>query len=851
MGREFAAGWSLIILLFLSACANPETKAIATAGLDLTVRVVAPLEVSLSWNPVAGSEGYDLERKSGEEAFVLLVSFADANANQTTYIDRAIEEGKTYTYRLTANVAGSPAESDEASVEVTPEAVEPPAPEAPPEDPTFPEPTLPTQDFVLSALTWAYANDATTTGEPSKDFSGNGGVLSVAGQDYSQGLGTQLSANLNSEIAYALNGNCTTFRAKVGIDDATSSQNPVVFQLFADGVKVWGSGVVNRGEAARETGDISVLEKAQLILLVRTDVSVTTPVAPQPEPTPQEPNPQEPNPDPTNPEPIPQPEPTPEPVPEPTPEPVEPPRPLDDLPVYANWLEGTLTCSSQPTLAAETFVKGSWGPVFEWQGLVATHLANLPDGRVLSWSSWDKTKQGGTQDDFKENTTGYVWNPLDNSFVEMNNPNHDMFCAGLAVLPNGDVFAGGGGNETNLYKTSVFEVANNAYAWRSGPQMVRDHWYGTAVALPSGGVVMSMGSDRGWNSTEVLADGTSTTETWDLLDGADTGPVMATIGTPTSDIPQPNDPTSSEYEVRGWYPYLSVAPNGNLFDAGPVPRLYEFDLTGEGSVTQVGSRNDQLRTWGTYVMYDEGKILVAGGAVIRGEGATNTAVTIDLSGESLEVTPAPDMAFQRAFQSAVMLPTGEALMVGGNTTGEQFTSEAAVLESEVWNPATNTWRTLAAEARPRTYHSAALLLPDGRVLAAGGGLCGRNGCAPGIDEPNGEIYSPPYLFNPDGTLAERPVISAAPERIGYSETFSVSVNGRDIQKFSLIKLSSITHGINTDLRYLSVPFVKGEDPNYTLTSFDNPNILTPGYYFLFAVDDKGVPSVSKTVLVAR
>jgi galactose oxidase len=64
-------------------------------------------------------------------------------------------------------------------------------------------------------------------------------------------------------------------------------------------------------------------------------------------------------------------------------------------------------------------------------------------------------------------------------------------------------------------------------------------------------------------------------------------------------------------------------------------------------------------------------------------------------------------------------------------------------------------------------------------------------------------------------------------------------------------LSSITHGINTDLRYLSVPFVKGEGSSYILTSQENPNILTPGYYFLFAVDDKGVPSVSKTVLVAR
>jgi NPCBM/NEW2 domain/Domain of unknown function (DUF1929)/Galactose oxidase, central domain len=795
MRKLTRVGWLCVVLLYLNACTTSDKKALTLAKLDLTVTVLSPLEVSLSWTTAEGAETYTLERKSEDEENFAVVASLDATVQQTTYTDLTVESGILYTYYLTANANGAVMESAEVSIEVPSDdgsTPEPPLPENPePENPNPESP--PSKIFALSVVPWSYVKDA--AGEPEKNMNSAGGSLTVAGRTYKRGLGTQAT----SEIMYALSGKCAVFNSRVGIDD--TSQGSVVFQLFADGVKLWDSGPVKAGDATKATGNISVVDKTRLVLLVQPDVTVPTT-----EPTTTE-------------------------------------------PIYANWLKPRLTCTQRPGTASDMFVKGQWGPVFDWQGLVATHLANLPDGRILSWSSWDKNKQGGTPDDFKENTTGYLWNPSDSTFVEMNNPHHDMFCAGLAVLPNGDVFAGGGGNETNLYKTSVFETSNSAYQWRDGPRMTRDHWYGTAVALPDGGVLMSMGSDKGWNSTEVLADGTSTTGTWDLLDGADTGPVLATIGTPTSDIPQPNAPSSSEYEARGWYPYLSVAPKGTLFDAGPVPRLYEFDLTGEGSVTQVGSRNDQLRTWGTYVMYDEGKILVTGGAVIRGDGATNTAVMIDISGEALEVKPAPDMASPRAFHSAVMLPTGEALMVGGNTTGKQFTSEAAVLESEVWNPATNTWRTLAAEARPRAYHSAAILLPDGRVLAAGGGLCGRSGCAAGVDETNGEIYSPPYLFNANGTPAQRPVIAAAPESIGHDETFNVSVTGRTVQTFSLIKLSSITHGINTDLRYLSVPFVKGEDSNYTLTSEENPNVLTPGYYFLFAVDDKGVPSISKTVLV--
>ncbi|MGL4610562.1 MAG: NPCBM/NEW2 domain-containing protein [Trueperaceae bacterium] len=779
---ERKVAWLCTLLIFLSACANQSNPA-----LELEAEVVAPLEVSLRWNGISGSDSYQVERKAEGGNFTVLVS----STNQTAYADKEVEEGKTYTYRLIASVEGSVIQSKEVSIQAAVGNVG--EPESSKEDET---PKGPQEKVALSALTWSYAQDSSN--EPQKDLNDAKAALTVGGKKYGQGVGGSVALNANSEVMYALNGDCTTFQAKVGLDDATTSQNTVIFQVFADGVKLWESGAVKAKEAPKDTGSLNVSGRSRLVLLARVDEG-------------------------------------------------------DASTLYANWLEGSLSCAGKPDAGSEAFVEGSWGEVFDWQGLVATHLANLPDGRVLSWSSWDKTRQGGSKDNYRENTKGYVWNPNDNSFVEMNNPQHDMFCAGLAILPNGDVLAAGGGNETNLYKTSVFEVANGKYQWRAGPRTNRDHWYGTAVTMPNGSVFLTMGSDKAWNSTEVLANPTSPSGTWDMLDSADTGGLLPTIGDADSDIPQPNDPSSSEYEVRNWYPYLNVAPNGKLFNSGPAPRFYEIDLVGEGSVTEVGSRDDQLRTWGTYVMYDEGKILVSGGSVIRGEASTttNSAMSIDLTGATLGINRVANMNTIRSLHSAVMLPTGEALMVGGNTTGAQFTSENAILESEVWNPETNTWRTLAPSARPRAYHSAALLLPDGRVLAAGGGLCGQNGCAPGVDEPNGEIYSPPYLFNADGSLATRPVIKSAPQKIGYNVAFNVTMEGDDIEKFSLIRLSSITHGINTDLRYLSVPFTKSDGGTYTLTSSSNPNVLVPGYYFLFAVDSKGVPSVSKTVLVAR
>ena len=60
---------------------------------------------------------------------------------------------------------------------------------------------------------------------------------------------------------------------------------------------------------------------------------------------------------------------------------------------------------------------------------------------------------------------------------------------------------------------------------------------------------------------------------------------------------------------------------------------------------------------------------------------------------------------------------------------------------------------------PRNYHSTALLLPNGTVYNGGGGLCGGCVCNDGVNTNGGcltpnhqdmQIFTPPYLFNPDG-----------------------------------------------------------------------------------------------------
>jgi hypothetical protein len=71
------------------------------------------------------------------------------------------------------------------------------------------------------------------------------------------------------------------------------------------------------------------------------------------------------------------------------------------------------------------------------------------------------------------------------------------------------------------------------------------------------------------------------------------------------------------------------------------------------------------------------------------------------------------------------------------------------------------------------YHSISLLLPDGRVLSAGGG---RLDSAP--DQLNAQLYSPPYLFR-----GARPSIDAGPDEIAYGSTMSLSsADAADVAK---------------------------------------------------------------------
>src|SRR5581483_5213785 len=210
----------------------------------------------------------------------------------------------------------------------------------------------------------------------------------------------------------------------------------------------------------------------------------------------------------------------------------------------------------------------------------------------------------------------------------------------------------------------------------------------------------------------------------------------------------------------------------------------------------------------------------------------NSAEIIDLSAPTPQWTTIPNMNFRRMEFNAVILPNGKIFIVGGRSDFDD--TPTPVLTPEIFDPQTLTWDTVEPHQIPRRYHSTAILLPDARVLVAGGDF-----------QPSGEIYSPPYLFQ-----GSRPIVQSAPSVIRYGESFSVNLTSTTASnRVALIRCSSVTHSVNFDQRYVRLADLTTGSGTYTVNAPATPNLAPPGFYMLFVIDQNGVPSVSATVQV--
>jgi hypothetical protein len=464
-------------------------------------------------------------------------------------------------------------------------------------------------------------------------------------------------------------------------------------------------------------------------------------------------------------------------------------------------LMATLVVAGSSGVEAGPGQMGAWSAPKNL-GIVGVHGAMLHTGKLLLYSGTEGEAAG---------SVARLYDPGTGKIQRVSIPyEHPAFCSGVTVMPDGRVMVMGGQLDLQIghgvKDVSIFDPGSER--WSKGPPMKYARYYPSAVQLADGRTLVVAGTDEDGAKEvpqlEVFDPGTGS---WTTL------PSTANQTSPT-------------------YPRLALLPDGKVLRAGELQMSRAFDLSTNTWTSVAPMKYGNRYTGAAVLLPGLKKVLFAGGT--KSLTATNTAEVIDLSVPSPAWKYTGAMTKARANLNLVLLADGTVLAVGGGLNPAYGTPAKA---AELYDPATGTWKTMAAQQAQRTYHSTAFLLPDGRVLSAGSDF--------GTKAETYEIFSPPYLFK-----GARPTISSAPASVTYGQSFTIATpDAGDINRVALVRPGATTHADDFDQRYVDLSFSPGSGfVQATAPSWGAH--APPGYYMLFVVNSSGVPSVAAFVHVA-
>lgn len=474
---------------------------------------------------------------------------------------------------------------------------------------------------------------------------------------------------------------------------------------------------------------------------------------------------------------------------------------------------------------------GKWGPTINFPTVPVAGMVDPLTGKITIWSAYAYNDYLGSSWD---RVFTSIWDPATNDVEPriVDNTDHDMFCPGISIDGKGQVIVTGGNSK---YKTTLYDFPSSS--WTAGPDMKVPRGYQSSATCSDGRVFTIGGS---WSGGEIEPkDGEiydPRSNSWTYLSGAKVAPML------TQDA-QGVYRSDNHGWLFGW-------KNGSVFQGGPSTAMNWYYTNDNGYVQSAGKRtsnrgDDPDSMCGIAVMYDatKGKILTAGGSTSYQDSNSHAnahIITLGDVGASPSVRYASNgMWYPRAFGTAVVLPNGQTFITGGQSYAVPFEDTTSQLTPEMYDPEQDSFYKQAPNTIPRNYHSLSLLMPDGRVFNAGGGLCGD--C--NTNHFDGQIFTPSYLLNRDGSPATRPTITTADTNNGR-----VTIRtGGAISSASLIRVGTNTHTVNTDQRRIPLQLNRQSDTSYTAPLPTDPGILLPGYWMLFVMNSNGVPSVAKII----
>jgi hypothetical protein len=515
---------------------------------------------------------------------------------------------------------------------------------------------------------------------------------------------------------------------------------------------------------------------------------------------------------------------------------------------------------------------GRWAPKFGVPSLAINSVV-LDTGKVL-WFSRTPQNQGGNSHLYDPATGTVTKVPIPEvTYPDGEVREANIWCGGQTVLPDGRVLVAGGNLsypwgdkdpvEGRGFKGAawvfIFDPQTETWSRLTHPDgtpwdMVEGRWYPTLTSLSDGRVLIMAGWDESGYQRNVRDVEVFTPRA--TPDGQDT---LATV----TQLP----------DSRPWvnlYPHVFLLPSTTVAGAGPADRvLVAGPGTADATVLHtedwswhaLKNKAGRARFFGTAVMEQGGPdgptrvTLVAGSDTEKSPTAperTATTESLDLNDPGFAAatpspawTTGPSLNHARGHLNTVLLPDGGILATGGGLgqapDGNMYADP--VYESELLDRGATAWRDVAKEDDARTYHSTAVLLPDGRVLSAGDDRQDHVPPPQGFGSPTAQIYSPPYLFH-----GPRPTVTGAPASVRYGDTFRVTTGGTAVSRVVLMHPGAVTHANDMDQRSFELRMTADAD-GLTLTAPRDGTIAPPGPYMLFALSADGTPSAARWIRV--
>ncbi len=426
------------------------------------------------------------------------------------------------------------------------------------------------------------------------------------------------------------------------------------------------------------------------------------------------------------------------------------------------------------------------------------------------------------------------------------------------LLPNGKVLIAGGINTSALASMEIYDPASGTNS--ATGSLITARYHHTATLLPNGQVLLTGGT----NSAGLLASAelynpitmsNSAAGSMSVARYLQTATLMAdgrilvvggfgAAGAVTNvDI---YNPASSTWTATGglntprYQHTATLLPNGQVFVAGgnngnplATTELYN-PATGQWtpSVSIFTVRYQHTAT-----LLPNGKVLVAGGATVGASSSTASVVICDPVNGTASSTG--QLLNGRYAHTATLLPDGKVMVVGGYQTQGLFSGPLS--DVELYDPVAQGWLTISPLPLT-TYRQTATLLPNGRVLVAGG--------------VNGTLgSSSEYLFDVGlgFSNAWRPQITSvtSPVNVGGS----VALAGFQFRGLS-VGAAGTTKDSAADYPMVQLRSIESERTvfllatNWSANSFASAPVTNfPPGYALATVFADGIPSTSAVTIV--